>query len=535
MLKFIRYIATGYWLRIWGIILLGILGVALSLLFVWFSKTIIDVATGEMDGSLPFYAVLLVVLIFLQILTRVSEVKLTNMTSVKLANATRKNIFTRLLYIRWQDFSQIHSGDMLTRIIRDTDDVVSLIINGFPTAVTATLQFIGALVILLMLDPMLALILGVLMPLVAVFSKTYYKRMRRYTMEVKESESSITSLIEESLQNQIVIRTFEQQESETERLGKLQSQLHKRVNRRTNVSVFANGLMNTAFSGGYVAAFLWSAFELAKNAITYGTVTAYLQLVSRVQRPLFDLMRMLPSIIAAKASVERLIYLIDFETEDTGEKIFFNQDVALRAENIVFAYDDDTSVLKNFSFVATPGKMIAVMGETGAGKTTLLRLLLALVKPEKGRIVLSGDGQEVEVSEKTRSNFVYVPQGGSLFSGTIRENLLIGNSEADDKILEKVLKVASAQFVFDLPNGLDTVIGERGARLSEGQAQRIAIARSLLRPGKILLLDEATSALDIVTEKSFLTNLKKEMGDRIVIFITHHPEVASFCDEVVNL
>lgn len=359
--------------------------------------------------------------------------------------------------------------------------------------------------------------------------------MRKYTMQVKESESSITSLIEESIQNQIVIRTFEQQENERERLGKLQSQLHARVDKRTNVSVFANGLMSVAFNGGYMAAFLWSVFGLAKGAITYGTVTAYLQLVARVQRPLFDLMRLLPSIIAAKASVERLAFLTDFETEDTGEKIFLDRDVTLQIENISFAYEDEVPILSNFSFVATTGKMIAVMGETGAGKTTLLRLLLALVKPEKGQLKLKGNGKEVEISEKTRSNFVYVPQGGSLFSGTIRENLLIGNPEADDAALNKVLKTASANFVFDLAQGLDTVIGEKGARLSEGQAQRIAIARSLLRPGKILLLDEATSALDVATEKQFLTNLKKEMGDRIILFITHHPEVANFCDEIINL
>jgi ABC-type bacteriocin/lantibiotic exporter with double-glycine peptidase domain len=182
-----------------------------------------------------------------------------------------------------------------------------------------------------------------------------------------------------------------------------------------------------------------------------------------------------------------------------------------------------------------PGTMVAVMGETGVGKTTLLRLLLALVKPDSGSITIEDETQSAEVSERTRSNFVYVPQGNSLFSGTIRENLLLGNSEAEESELQKVLSIASANFVYDLPDGLNTKLGENGAGVSEGQAQRIAIARSLLRPGKILLLDEATSALDPETERSFLVKLKQEIGNRTVIFITHQPEVARFCDYQYNL
>lgn len=536
MIPFIRHIAKGYWLRIAGIVVLGVLEVAFSLAFVWFSKTIIDIATGDRQGSLVFYAVLLAILLLFQIASRVLEIRLVNMTSVRLGNATRNNVFSHLLFTRWQDLSTMHSGDMLTRVIRDTDDVVSLIVNAFPTAVSAFLQFVGALVILVVLDPILALILGLGMPFLAFFSKIYYKRMRKYTLEVKESESLITSLMEESLLNQIVIRTFERQDEEVNRLHNLQSQLHHRVHKRTNVSAFANALMHLAFGGGYVAAFLWSAFALAKKTITFGTVTAYLQLVSRIQRPLFDLMRLLPNIIAAKAAIERLTYLTGFEREDTGKKIFLQGDVTLSTQDLSFSYDNETPpVFSGFSLTAKPGTMVAVMGETGAGKTTLLRLLLGLVKPTAGTITISDENTSVPVSERTRSNFVYVPQGGSLFSGTIRENLLIGDPEADDERMRKALKTASASFVFDLPEGLDTLLGEKGSRLSEGQAQRIAIARSLLRPGKILLLDEATSALDNETEKTFLHNLKQEMGNRVVLFITHHADVAKFCDEIIRI
>ncbi|NLA62186.1 MAG: ABC transporter ATP-binding protein, partial [Bacteroidales bacterium] len=324
--------------------------------------------------------------------------------------------------------------------------------------------------------------------------------------------------------------------NELDRLDELQSKLHRSVHKRTNVSIFANLMMGLTFNGGYITAFLWSTYGLAKETVTFGMVTAYLQLVSRIQRPLFNLIRLLPSIVSAKTAVERLIFLTGFKLEDNDNKILLEGDVTLKIENLTFAYSEDTNpVLSDFSMVVKPGTMVAVMGETGVGKTTLLRLLLALIKPDSGSITIEDENQTVTVSESTRSNFVYVPQGGSLFSGTIRENLQLGNREADDDELNRVLHIASAEFVFDLPNGLDTLLGENGSGLSEGQAQRVAIARSLLRPGKILLLDEATSALDNETEHRFLKNLKGEIGDRTVLFITHHSEIASFCDYQYNL
>lgn len=400
----------------------------------------------------------------------------------------------------------------------------------------AIVQFIGAVILLFILDPILALILGVGMPILALFGRLYYTKMRKYTVEVKESESLITSMMEESLLNQIIIRTFERQENELDRLERLQSKLHNSVHKRTNVSVIANLLMGFTFNGGYITAFIWSAFELKKKAITFGTVTAYLQLVNRIQRPLFDLIRLLPSIISAKTAIDRLIYLTGFKLEDIEEKIVLKGNVTLRIENISFAYTPDSKpVLSDFSMVVKPGSMVAVMGETGVGKTTLLRLLLALIEPDSGSITIEDENESVSISERTRSNFVYVPQGNSLFSGTIRDNLLMGDLNADDDELKKVLKIASAEFVFDMAEDLDTVLGENGAGLSEGQAQRVAIARSLLRPGKVLLLDEATSALDSETERTFLRNLKGEIGDRTVLFITHQSEVASFCDHIYYL
>ena len=518
------------------ILLIGLAEVAFSLAFVWISKAIIDVATGVRAGELLYYSLVLVGLVLLQILFRVLDNRLRAMTQVRLGNSVRYNVFSRLLYTRWQELSTLHSGDMLTRIIKDTDDVIEVIVNAFPAAILAVVQLLGALAILFFLDPMLALILGVGMPLLAIFSRFYYRYMRKYTLEVKESESLITSMMEESLLNQVVIRTFERQENELDRLGKLQSRLHRSVHKKTRVSVLANLFMGVTFNGGYITAFLWSAFGLAKNTISFGTVTAYLQLVSRLQRPLFELARLLPTLVGSKAAIERLIYLTGFSLEESKDKILLQGNVTLRIENLTFSYAPDTDpVLSNFSMVLEPGTMVALMGETGVGKTTLLRLLLALVAPDSGRIVLEDESGQVAVSERTRSNFVYVPQGGSLFSGTIRENLLLGDPGANEQELIRALEIASANFVLQLSQGLDTVLGENGKGLSEGQAQRVAIARALLRPGKILLLDEATSALDSQTARTFLQNLKKEAGNRAILFITHQAEVAAFCDRRYDL
>ncbi len=535
-LQFLRFTSKGFKSGIGLITFIGLSEVASSLAFVWFSKTIIDVATGEREGNLLQYSIILVTLVVFQILLRLWDIRLRRMTEVRMANSIRLNVFSRLLYTRWQELSTLHSGDMLTRIIKDTDDVINVIVTTFPLAISAGVQFIGALVILFILDPILALILGIGMPLLALFGRLYYTKMRKYTVEVKESESLINSMMEESLLNQIIIRTFERQENELNRLEKLQSKLHRSVHKRTNISVVANLLMGSTFSGGYITAFIWSAYGLAKKTVSFGTVTAYLQLVNRIQRPLFDLIRLLPSIVSAKTAVERLIYLTGFKLEDIKEKIVLNGKITLKFENVTFAYTPESKpVLSDFSMIVKPGTMVAVMGETGVGKTTLLRLLLALIKPDSGKITISDGNEDVTISERTRANFVYVPQGNSLFSGTIRDNLLMGDLSADDDELKRVLKIAVAEFVFDLPEGLDTVLGENGSGLSEGQAQRIAIARSLLRPGKVLLFDEATSALDNDTEREFLKNLKSEISDRTVLFITHQREVASFCEHTYYL
>ena len=271
-------------------------------------------------------------------------------------------------------------------------------------------------------------------------------------------------------------------------------------------------------------------------AITFGVMTAFLQLVGRIQRPLADLARMIPTLVSSLTSAERLMELEALPTEPTGDAIRMEGQAGIRFADVSFQYaDGDEEVITHLNEDFTPDSMTAILGETGAGKTTLIRLILALVKPTAGRVTIYDAEREVEVSPQTRANLVYVPQGNTLFSGTIRDNLLLGRPDATDEELWEVLRVACAEFVLSLPNGLDTLCGEQGGGLSEGQAQRIAIARSLLRPGSILLLDEATSALDPETERRLLERLSETRAGRTMIFITHRPSVLEYCDRVLRV
>lgn len=536
MFTFLRNILKGYKRALFFIILIDIIEVGLSLLFVWYSKTIIDIATGSQEGSLWQYGSYLVAIVLLQILIQVIDIRLVNITWTKMSNNVRHRIYSHLIYARWSELLHLHSGDMLNRIMRDSDDVLKILLTGLPMFISSIVQLTGAIALLLSFDSTLAIILGLGVPFLAIFSKLYYAKMRKYSHEIKQSESTITSTIEEGLLNQVVIRAFERQEHNLLLLRNSQETLLEQVNKRTWISIFANIFMRLSFQGGYITAFLWGVYSLAQRTITVGMLTAFLQLVARIQRPVFDLMSLLPNIISAKTAMERLEKITNIEREKINTKIFIPNPIELHIENISFSYAENTpNIFDNFFLVAKPGDVIAIMGETGAGKTTMLRLLLSLVKPTSGKIFIRNGEQNIEVSEETRSNFVYVPQGGSLFSGTIRENLLIGDENATEEQLKEALRIASADFVYRLPDGLNTLIGEKSSGISEGQAQRIAIARSLLRPGKIVLLDEATSALDNDTEKVFLENLTSSVKDKIILFITHHEEVARYCEKVVRI
>lgn len=512
--------------------LAGVLRVAFGLGFVYISKELVDMATGSVQGMLSQYVVWMVLLVLGGIVCNSVVGWMTGLMEVKAQNVLRQRLFEGVLQSRWTGREPFHSGDVQSRLGADIHNVVSLLAVSVPSLVVTGSQLLGSFFFLDRLDGTLARILVSGMLVFLFFGKIYAKRMRRLTHGVRSGESAVQSLTQESVQYRMVIKTLEGAGLMGMRLTELQSVLYSRVKCRTCFSVFSRMLLSSGFTGGYLLAFTWGAFRLQEGAITFGVMTAFLQLVGQIQRPILDLTRLVPTLTSALASMDRLRELEALVPEEQGEPILLSGVVGLKLSGVCFGYDD-RPVLEGFSYDFVPGSVTAVLGATGAGKTTLVRLMLALVRPQNGNVTLYSSQGESESSALTRGNFVYVPQGNTLFSGTIRENLLLGNPAAGEPQIRNALYGAAAEFVYTLPQGLDTRCGEQGSGLSEGQSQRLAIARSLLRSGTVLLLDEVSSALDTATEKLLLRRLMRHCKGRTVIFITHREDITKGCDKLV--
>ena len=403
--------------------------------------------------------------------------------------------------------------------------------------VTTLVQLVAAFAFFCLLEWRLALLLVLVSPAFLAFGKLFFRRMHGITKDIRDSESRIQSHIQESLQHRNVIRSLETGEVMRERLDDLQETEFGQILDRTRFNIFSRTVVGATFNLGYIAAFLWGVYGILHGSVTFGLMTAFLQLVGQIQSPLLRMTHQIPAFVYATASIDRLAELEGAPQEDEGEPIVLEGSCGIRVEHLSFRYPDgEEDIFRDFSFDFAPGSRTAIVGETGVGKSTLIRLMLALLRPVDGLLKLYNDQlEEVEISARTRRNLVYVPQGNSLFSGTIRENLLLGDPEADEARLKEVLHCAAADFVADLPDGLDTRCGEQGSGLSEGQAQRIAIARALLRPGSILLLDEFSSSLDPATEERLMERLTATAPDKTMIFITHREKIAQYCTGTLSL
>ncbi len=518
--------------------LLGMFHVLVGLLFIWCSKRVMDTATGQLESSLWIESLYACLLFLLQILISAGETWITNRTQVNVANRMRQNLFRHILQSRWNALQNLHTGDIINRIEQDTQQVVTLLTSTIPTLLVSGFQLLAAFLLFCHLDARIAWTIAAIAPLCLLLSKFYIQRMRRYTRVIRQSDSKIQSVIQESIQHRTVIKTLEEHPRHLKILQGLQQILFGQVDRRTRFSILSRTVLAIGFAGGYLTAFIWGAYQLSLQLITFGTMTAFLQLVGQIQSPAYSLSRLIPGIIHTLTSAERLIELEKLPTEEQGHPILITQIPSVHLHQVSFHYQDNRGqkeIFRQLNLTFPAGSTTAILGETGAGKTTLIRLLLALIHPDEGDLTLSDGKVSYPVSPQTRINFVYVPQGNTLFSGTIYDNLLMGNPAATEEEMRRVLDLAEAGFVWDLAQGLHTSLAENGGGLSEGQAQRISIARSLLRPGNILLFDEATSALDTETEKRLLDNLQQHYSHKTMIFITHHPALAALCDQVFKI
>ena len=514
---------------------IGLAEVAVSLSQVWAVKHAIDVASGAAQGSI-FYAVALMGLFILSGFgLSIAAVWVRNILGVKAQNRMQQQMLSRILRAEWKGRESHHSGDVLNRLEIDVANVVTFLTETIPNTLSVLALFLGAFFYLFSMDRMLAFITVAIIPVFLSLSKIYIVRMRRLTRTVRDSDSKVQSVLQEAMQHRMLIKTLESEDEVVSRLENTQSGLRRNVIKRTRFSVLSNFVLNSGFAFGYLVAFLWAAVRMSSHTLTFGGMTAFLQLVNKIQSPARNLAKLAPAFVSVFTAAERLMELEEAPLDQQGQPQQAQPPCGLRLDNVSYSYEDGTHcVIKNLSYDFRPGSCTAILGETGAGKTTLIRLILALVKPTGGSIKIYDSNESMPLTPLTRCNFVYVPQGNTLMSGTIRDNLLLGDPKATDSQMLDALRMSCADFVADLPDGLDTVCSEQGGGLSEGQAQRISIARGLLRNRPIMLFDEATSALDCDTEMRLLRNILSGSG-KTIIFVTHREAVTQFCDQTLKI
>ena len=532
----------------------GLLSVGSGLAFVGITKTAIDVATHKNDTfTLTQVIVMMLCIMLFQIVINFSNRWIRALLGVRAQNRMQQVMFHRLLSRNWMNIRHYHSGDVLNRLFKDVGTLVGLLTDDIPGLITTIVQFIGAFCFLCTMDSRLAWVIVGILPLTLIISKLYMKRLRSLTHQVRAEESKVQSAIQEAVQHSLVIKTLDSLDYVVGRLANTQQHLHSKVIEKTKYSSFSATFVNLGFAAGYLVTFAWGVFELQRDAITYGVLLAFIQLVGQIQGPLRSLSSYVPTFINAATACERLMELEQMpadraamkrafaspqSTTEAGEKKTRRiSPTGLRFSHVTYRYTPTSRiVLRDFSFYFAPGTVTAILGETGVGKTTLVRLLLSLVRPVGGSMdFVLEDGSTMAVMAEHRNLFAYVPQGNSLLSGTIRDNLLLADPQATEEQMRIVLEVAGADFVFALPQGIDTMCTEQGGGLSEGQAQRICIARALLRPCPFMLFDESTSALDESTEEGVVQRLVEYCAGRTLIFITHRPAVLRYCTHQVHL
>ena len=509
-------------------IVTGVVQVGLGLTMVWLSRRFIDetIRTGTADDIIRMI-VLLIITVVSGVLLRQLGYWLTTTASIRQTNMLRLRIFSSLFRRQLFTEQELHSGDVTSRMSKDIETVSTVTTDTLPQMAITMIQLSGAFLLMRWFDEHLAWALLLLTPMALVFGKLISRKLRQMTLDIRQDESRIQMQVQEGMEYNAVLRSLGSEQWVTNRLDSMQQRLKGNVMRRMRFTVVMRLVIGCAFSLGYLLAFVWGGIGLRNGTITFGVMTSFLQLVGMIQHPILQLLNMVPGLIHCTASIDRLRELEATPTSDglslaelttTG-----NVTESIRFNDVSFRYaKGDRMILEHVTHEFKPGSKTAIMGETGIGKTTLFRLLLGFIQPTSGCV-------------ESHGILCFVPQGNTLMSGTIRYNLQLANPEATDEELLDVLHTACADFVNELPDGLDTELGERGGGLSEGQSQRIAIARGLLRPGTIMLLDEISSALDETTERELFERLFKSYPDRTFLLITHRTLVAELCDEVIRL
>ncbi len=534
-MSFLLHYARPYLKKIFLLLLLDIAASVLGVGLAVISKDIIDTAVtgkGIVMEAILLYLIIILVSLFLSSATNL----LASIVNERFSFSIRKQIYDKIVRSYWMDIRNYHTGDLLTRVTTDANNIADGIIHVIPTIIRLVVEVIITFFTLLYFQPIIAVFSLSMAPVIALISFLLGRRLKALQLKVQETESKYRSFIQESLSNLLVVKSFTNEEYVSGRLSQLRDERFYWVFKRSRISVASSTIMSLAFQLGYIGALGFGAVLLSSNAITFGTLSIFLTLVNRIQGPVLALAIYVPKIVSILASSERIVEINHISLEEKQESDIPLEHIGLNLRDVSFGYEEDR-VLENLFLTIQPGEFIAIVGRSGIGKTTLIRLIMSFMSNMEGTIEFqNGSGEKVRANAGTRKYIAYVPQGNTLFSGTIRENIRMGRLDATEEEMMEALKMAAAyEFVCELPKGIDTLIGEHGYGLSEGQAQRIAIARALIRKAPLLILDEATSSLDERTELAVLRGIQGLQPRPTCLIISHRRSVLEYCDREIRI
>lgn len=535
--KYIKWIVSytkPYLGKIVGIMALNLSSTVITLVMTLVTKRIIDDATQSRNNSLiTFILIYLGMMILAQILTVIVSL-FSTMLDEKFSFGIRKQIYEKIIHSDWMSVKKYHTGDLMTRMTSDAGNIANGIIWTIPEIIQLCIELLLVFITLFYYSPILACFAVIIAPVAALSTFWLGKKLKRLTVKVQESEAAYRSFMQESLANLLIVKAFTNEEYSTDRLVELRENRFYWVFRKTKLGLISSTSMSLSFQAGYIVAFAYGAMQVAAKVITFGTMSVFMTLVNRIQAPIMQLAQQIPKVVNILASAGRVIELQEIAEEEKKEEHIEAKTLGLKVDGLTFGYSKET-VIEDASFEIRPGEAVAIVGESGIGKTTLVRIIMSFLNPVSGSLEFYNEnGQSEEANAGIRKYISYVPQGNTLFSGTIRENIRMGNIEATEEEMLDALKMASGyDFVMELENGLDTIIGERGHGLSEGQAQRIAIARTLVRKAPFMILDEATSALDEATEQKVIDGLNNLIPKPTCLIITHRRSILQYCDREI--
>lgn len=543
--KWMYQYARRYKFAILFYIILGVVGTGMNLGGSVASKYLIDAVTGVDKRNIGYIVFLIISMAILGVIIKAVSSRIAAKINVKVNNEIQREVYDKIMTTDWLSMTKFHSGDLLNRLNSDVGTVSNSILGWVPSLMTKLSQFLGALMIILYYDPTMAALALLSAPIMLIFSKMLMTKMRFYNKRTREVSSEVMAFNEESFQNIQSIKSFDLIGLFSRRLIDMQEKYKDVYMDYNKFSIYTSSFMSLVGMLVSYSCFGWGVYRLWSGAITYGTMTLFLQLSGSLTSTFSALVGLVPSAISATTSAGRLMAFFDLpheeKVDDEKVKVVENgsldKGLSVRLEDVMYNYDENKVVFEGANVEANPGEIVALVGPSGEGKTTMIRLLLGLINAKNGKAVVRDIfGEECNISANTRRFFAYVPQGNTIFSGTIGDNMKMVKEDATDEEIVEALKAACAwDFVKQLPDGIYSMVGERGGGFSEGQAQRLSIARALLRRSPILLLDEATSALDVYTEREVLRNIMDMGYARTCIVTTHRPSVLSMCDRVYKI